>query len=77
MSKKLFDKLNSMSVDEIINENFSNEQPILTEEFEHPFTIEEANNYFFQEGELTLEEMNNLMKNKLKELWEDDSYSNT
>lgn len=61
MSKKLFDKLNSMSVDEIINENFSNEQPILTEEFEHPFTIEETEMCFLQgEGGLTEEMIKDL-----------------
>jgi len=71
MEKNLFEQLNNMSVDEIINEDFAHEQTMLTEERERPFTIEEANAYFFQEGELTLEEMNTLMENKLKELWEE------
>lgn len=77
MSKEIFERLNNLSVDEIINEDFENGHIVLTENNECPCSMEEANNYFFQEGELTLEEMNNLMKNKLKELWEDDSYSNT
>ena len=73
MSKKVFDRLNSMSVDEIINEDFECEKDIIEEDFERPCTIDEANKYFFQEGELTLEEMNTLMENKLKELWKDDN----
>ena len=78
MSKKIFERLNNMSVDEIINEDFSHGQDIITEEFEHPFTIEETEQYFLQnEGCLTEEEMYTLMNNKMKELWENDDCSNT
>lgn len=78
MSKKLFERLNNMSVDEIINEDFENERSTLTEEFDHPFTIEETEQYFLQgEDGLTEEEMYELMNNKMKELWENDCYSST
>lgn len=77
MSKKLFERLNNMSVDEIINEDFEGKDDVIEENVGRPCSIEEANNYFFQDGELTLDEMNILMENKLKELWDNESNSST
>lgn len=69
MSHKLFERLSSISVDEIINADFESKDNVIEENLDRPCSIEEANNYFFQDGELTLDEMNILMENKLKELW--------
>lgn len=77
MSKEFFERLNSMSVDGILNEDFEIKKEIINEDFERPYTIEETERYFLQEGELTLEEMKELMENKLKELWEDESNRST
>lgn len=77
MSKKVFDRLNSMSVDEIINEDLEHTKDIIEEDFERPCTIEETEQHFLQDGCLTMEEMELLMENKLKELWRDDSSSRT
>lgn len=75
MSKELFDRLNSMSVDEILNIDFEPKKDVISEDFERPYTIEETESYFLQEGFLTMEEMDILMENKIKELWEDDGCS--
>jgi len=69
MSKTLFDKMNGMSVDEIIYETFQDET--FGEVIDHPLSAEETARYFMQnEGVLTEEEFDTLMKNKLKALWE-------
>ena len=75
MSKALFEKLNKMSVEEIINEDFQRDG--IYEDIERPLSAEETVQYFTQsEGVLTEEEFKTLMYNKMKELWrnEDSNY---
>ena len=72
MSREIFEQLNEMSVDEIINLDDSKEVEFLTEEFDHPLTDHEATNYFQSRGVLSCTEFNTLMHNKMKELWEND-----
>ena len=72
MSKELFERLNQMSVDEIIAEGKDDDTELLTEEFEHPLSDREATQYFQSKGVLSATELNILMHNKMLELWEND-----
>lgn len=68
MSKVLFEKMNSMSVDEIIDADYQGAD--VSEDADRPLSAEETVEYFMQtEGLLTLEEFKTLMYNKMKELW--------
>lgn len=64
----LFEKMNNMSANDIINLNDDKESELLTEEFDHPLSDREATQYFQSRVVLSISEVNSLMQNKLKEL---------
>ena len=68
----LFNRMNQMSVDDIICHKDDEEGELSVEEFDHPLSDREATQYFQSRGVLSMSEVNSLMQNKLKELWRNE-----
>ena len=68
----LFNRMNQMSVDDIICHKDDEEGELSVEEFDHPLSDREATQYFQSSGVLSISEVNSLMQNKLKELWRNE-----
>lgn len=73
----LFEKMNNMSANDIINLNDNEESEQITEEFEDPLSDHEATEYFKSRGVLSSGELHVLMHNKLKEIWKNESSDGT
>ena len=68
----LFNRMNQMSVDDIICHKDDEEAELSMEEFDYPLSDREATQYFQSRGVLSMSEVNSLMQNKLKELWKNE-----
>lgn len=71
MSKKTLDKMMRMSVDEIIAEDIDGNLDHFLREVKRPLTAHETALLFQSEGTLTVDEMDALMYNKIREMWRD------
>ena len=73
MSKKTLDKMMRMSVDEIIAEDIDGNLDHFFEGVKRPLTAHETALLFQSEGTLTVDEMDALMYNKIREMWRDEN----
>ena len=73
MSKKILDKMMRMSVDEIIAEDNDSNLDHFLREVKRSLTAHETALLFQSEGTLTVDEMDALMYNKIREMWRDEN----
>ena len=73
----LFNRMDRMSVDDIICHKDDEEAELSMEEFDYPLSDREATQYFQSSGVLSIREVNSMMQNKLKELWENEGNDET
>lgn len=73
MSKKTFERMTRISVEEIIAENKDSRLDNLYKGMERPLTAHETALFFQSEGTLTVDEMDALMYNKIREMWRDEN----
>lgn len=73
MSRKILDRIMRMSVEEIIAENNDSRTHNLYEGIGRPLTAHETALLFQSEGTLTVDEMDTLMYNKIREIWRDEN----